>query len=43
VALVGQLGLERLAPGRYPLADALEAFEAQRQRRHLKVVITPNA
>jgi threonine dehydrogenase-like Zn-dependent dehydrogenase len=43
VALVGHLGLERLAPGRYPLHAAVEAFEAQRERRHLKVVITPDA
>ncbi len=42
VAIVGELGLERLEPGRYALADFGEAFEAQRLRRHLKVVITPN-
>jgi len=43
VAMVGELGLERLEPGRYALGDFAEAFEAQRLRRHLKVVITPNA
>jgi len=41
VELVGHLGLERLDPGRYPLTEFAEAFEAQHQRRHLKVVITP--
>ena len=43
VNLVGELGLDRLEPGQYPLAAFAEAFEAQRQRRHLKVVITPNS
>ncbi len=43
VELVGHLGLERLAPGRYPLAAFAEAFDAQRQRRHLKVVMVPGA
>jgi threonine dehydrogenase-like Zn-dependent dehydrogenase len=42
VELVGELGLERLDPGRYPLSAFAEAFEAQRDRRHLKVVLTPN-
>jgi len=42
VELVGHLGLERLEPGRYPLTGYASAFEAQHQRRHLKVVITPN-
>jgi threonine dehydrogenase-like Zn-dependent dehydrogenase len=42
VELVGHLGLERLDPGRYPLTAFAEAFEAQRQRRHLKVVFTPD-
>jgi threonine dehydrogenase-like Zn-dependent dehydrogenase len=42
VELVGDLGLERLDPGRYPLRAFAEAFEAQRERRHLKVVLTPN-
>jgi L-iditol 2-dehydrogenase len=41
VALVGDLGLERLEPGGFPLEAFADAFEAQRQRRHLKVVITP--
>jgi threonine dehydrogenase-like Zn-dependent dehydrogenase len=42
VELVGHLGLERLDPGRYPLEAFGDAFEAQRERRHLKVVITPS-
>ncbi|MBX3030613.1 MAG: alcohol dehydrogenase catalytic domain-containing protein [Chloroflexi bacterium] len=42
VELVGHLGLERLAPGRYPLPAVEDAFAAQRERRHLKVVIMPN-
>ncbi|MET0772554.1 MAG: alcohol dehydrogenase catalytic domain-containing protein [Candidatus Limnocylindrales bacterium] len=42
VELVGDLGLDRLEPGRYPLEAFADAFEAQRERRHLKVVLTPN-
>ena len=42
VELVGDLGLEHLDPGRYPLSAFADAFEAQRERRHLKVVLTPN-
>jgi threonine dehydrogenase-like Zn-dependent dehydrogenase len=41
VELVGQLGLERLHPGRYPLEAYEEAFTAQQERRHLKVILTP--
>jgi L-iditol 2-dehydrogenase len=43
VELVGHLGLERLRPGRYPLRDVHDAFAAQQERRHLKVVMTPHA
>jgi L-iditol 2-dehydrogenase len=43
VELVGHLGLERLRPGRYPLRDVHDAFAAQQERRHLKVVMTPPA
>lgn len=41
VELVGQLGLERLDPGRYPLDAYADAFAAQQERRHLKVILTP--
>jgi L-iditol 2-dehydrogenase len=41
VELLGELPLQVLDPGRYPL-DAFEAaFDAQRRRAHLKVVLTP--
>ena len=41
VELLGELPLHLLDPGRYPL-DAFEAaFDAQRRRAHLKVVLTP--
>ena len=41
VELLGELPLQVLDPGRYPLEAFEAAFEAQRQRAHLKVVLTP--
>jgi L-iditol 2-dehydrogenase len=38
----GIVDVASLVTGRYPLADAVEAFEAARDRRGLKVVIEPS-
>jgi threonine dehydrogenase-like Zn-dependent dehydrogenase len=41
IELLGELPLHILDPGRYPLERFEDAFEAQRRRAHLKVVVTP--
>ena len=43
VGLLSEIRLDALDPGVFPLADYAAAFQAQTDRRALKVVVTPNA